>query len=445
MTLAGGNKNLQTVYDDGIESVSAIETDTVTKLQNATRKHAQKRKSSTAAHTTIVEDRAKEIEAELYALMDKSLRRLEEMKLNESHRSEEFSETLTHELKRVGEVIKDSVDLIKQSLSDRLDDVHKELASDFDSTMDGHLSKLERGNFESAKEIRAHGAVLANTLQQKLDQNVWESRGSEKQVIAQLYKTYMQKVSGIETHFSNLMQELNKQFQGQYTTLEESAATAKSSSKEEVTRILAEVESISSDVERDISQFFGDLLDGHKRELEEELEAVSREITTSSADADTTLKQKTQEYSSSLLTAATSAHDSLKATCNETVKKGDQMQTRFLDRLDERIEVSQSMRKELESTKADTVEEICNELATLRKNFEESLSRLTTEAENSVASIASEVERDIRSAHARCQAKLAEDGQAAQADIEKEVTRLLDLVGQHKAAALKEIAQAAGN
>lgn len=445
MTLAGGNKKLQTVYDDGIESVSAIETETVSKLQNATRKHAQKRKSSTAANTSTVEDRAKEIEAELYALMDKSLRRLEELHEHESQRSKEFSETLTHELKRVGEVIKDSVELIKQSLKDRLDDVHKELASDFDSTMDTHLSKLERENYESAREIRSHGAVLANTLQQKLDQNVWESRGSEKQVIAQLYKTYMQKVGGIESHFSTLMQELNKQFQGQYTTLEESAATAKSHCKDEVARILAEVESISSDVERDISQFFGDLLADHKRELEEELESVSKEITAVSTEANSTLKQKTQEYSSSLLTAAASAHDSLKATCNDTVKKGDQLQTRFLDRLDERIEVSQSMRKELESTKADTVAEICNELTQLRKNFEESLARLTAEAETNVASIASEVERDIRNAHARCQAKLAEDGQAAQADIEKEVTRLVELIGQHKAAALKEIAQAAGN
>jgi hypothetical protein len=377
-------------------------------------------------------------------LMDKSIKKLSKLKEQEVDNCKEHIDSLTEELRRIGDLVRESVDSIKAGLGDRLNDVKHELSSEFDKTYEQNVAGLMGSNFEGSKEIRAHATGLTNNLQQKLDQSVWESKGSEKQIVAQLYKNYMQKASAIESHFSQIMQTLSTEFQTQYKTVEAGSSKAKVNIGADIDQALTQIEQASSDGEHDINAFFGKLISEHENELSLELEKVSKEITQSNAASTANLKQKTQDYSSSLLTAATSALESLKTSCHETIKNADNMHNDFLNRIDERVKSSKSTREQLESTKTETIKEICDELAAMRKSFEQNLDRLTRDAGESVQTVATEVEKEIRTAHARCLNKLADDGQSAIDEINKESLRVLALIEEHKRTALDDIGQAAG-
>jgi hypothetical protein len=443
MTLAG--KKLQIIYDGGTEQMSNIETDAIAKLTGTANKHASQQRSSATTHSSVVESKSQEIEGELHGLMDKSVKKLDKLKEQEIEKCKEHTDSLTEELRRIGELVRESVDSIKAGLGDRLNDVKHELSSEFDKTYEQNVAGLMGSNFEGSKEIRAHATGLTNTLQQKLDQSVWEQKGSEKQIVAQLYKNYMQKASAIEGHFSQIMQKLSVEFQAQYKTVEEGSSKAKINIGEDIDKSLSAIEQASSDGERDINGFFGKLVTEHEAELELEFEKINKEIAQANSGATTNLKQKTQDYSSSLLTAATSALESLKTSCNDTIKNADTMHNDFLNRIEERVKGTKTTRDQLESTKIDTIKEICDELAAMRKGFEQNLDKLTREAGESVQTVAAEVEKEIKTAHARCLNKLADDGQSAIDEIAKETTRVLTMIEDHKKTALQEIGQAAGS
>lgn len=442
MTLAG--KKLQIIYDSGTESLSNIETDSIAKLTGSANKHAANQRSTAASHSSIVEEKSQEIDGELHELMDKSVKKLAKIKDNEIEKCKEHTDALTEELRRIGELVRESVESIKAGLNDRLNDVDHELSSEFDKTYEQNVASLMGSNFEVGKEIRAHSTGLTNGLQQKFDQSVWESKGSEKQIVAQLYKNYMQKASAIETHFSQIMQKLSAEFQVQYKKVEEGASKSKAEINSEIEKALADVDKSSAEGDRDINQFFTKLVSEHEAELESELEKVSKEITNSHSEATSDLKTKTQDYSSSLLTAATTALESLKESCHETVEKAEDLHNDFLTRMDDRVAATKATREQLESTKLETITEICDELAAMRKGFEDNLDKLTREAGDSVQSVAQEVEKEIRTAHSRCVNKLADDGQSARDSIDKETKRVLAMIAEHKKTALEEIAQAAG-
>ena len=386
MTLAG--KKLQIIYDSGTESLSNIETDSIAKLTGSANKHAANQRSTAASHSSIVEEKSQEIDGDLHEIMDKSVKKLEKIKEHEIEKCKEHTDALTEELRRIGELVRESVESIKAGLNDRLNDVDHELSSEFDKTYEQNVASLMGSNFEVGKEIRAHSTVLTNSLQQKLDQSVWESKGSEKQIVAQLYKNYMQKASAIETHFSQIMQKLSAEFQVQYKKVEEGASKSKADINSEIEKALADVDTSSAEGDRDINQFFTKLVSEHEAELESELEKVSKEINNSHSEATADLKTKTQDYSSSLLTAATTALESLKESCHETVEKAEDLHNDFLTRMDDRVAATKATREQLESTKLETITEICDELAAMRKSFEDNLDKLTREAGGSVQSVA---------------------------------------------------------
>ncbi|MDZ4835896.1 MAG: hypothetical protein SGJ27_19125 [Candidatus Melainabacteria bacterium] len=442
MTLAG--KKLQIIYDSGTESLSNIETDSIAKLTGSANKHSAQQRATTATHSSVVEGKSQEIESDLHELMEKSVQKLSKLKDNEIEKCKEHTDALTEELRRIRDLVKESVESIKAGLSDRLNDVDHELSSEFDKTYEQNVASLMGSNFEVGKEIRTHANGLTNALQQKLDQSVWESKGSEKQIVAQLYKNYMTKASAIETHFSQIMQKLSAEFQVQYKKVEEGASKSKADISNEIDKALAEVDQASSESDRDINQFFLKLVSEHEAELDGELEKVSREITQTHNDATGNLKTKTQDYSSSLLTAATTALEALKTSCSETIENAESLHDDFLARMDERVEGTKTTREQLESTKSETITEICDELSTMRKGFEDNLDKLTRDAGDSVQTVAQEVEKEIKTAHNRCVNKLADDGQSARDSIDKETKRVLALIAEHKRAALEEIAQAAG-
>ena len=441
MTLAG--KKLQIIYDQGTEKISQLEDSTVNNLDEIAKRHNNARSSEAESDAKQLEDKSAELQLEIEESMDSSFGKLEELKNEQIEKCRLHTETLSQELNKIGDTIRLTLNTLIESMKDQLNDVNEELAHDFDSSIDNSETMLEKQNFESTRAIHGHGSSNTNKLQVKLDQNVWESRGSEKQAVSQLYKSYMQKANSIETHFSSLMKKLSTEYQEQFKTVEldiESAEDTITSNSEEV---INNLDATTSEIEREINQFFGDRLSNSSSHLDEKLSEMANEITNTHSVLALNLEQKTNDLSSGLMTASSAAQDKLKLFAQETTLRADQLTTDFSDRMDKKVENSNLIRVELEKAKDDCINEIKDELISIREEFQENLLQLAKQAEDEIFTATETVERDINAAHNRCSNKLEEDSKNAKEEIEQKIQVLLNKIATHRQSALDEIAQAA--
>lgn len=441
MTLAG--KKLQILYDKGTEKISELENTTVENLDQIAKKHDVRRESDSDLDTQKLDAKAKHMESEINQLMDASYSKLEELKEEQTEKCRIHSDHLAEELNKIGDTIRVSLGNLIESIKDQLTDVNEDLAYDFDTSMDDSESMLEKQSFESTKAIHQHGSGSTNKLQQKLDQNVWESRGSEKQSVSQLYKSYMAKANGIEGHFSSLLKKLSNEYAGQFQRLEESISEAHTGIDSSTRNSVENLDLVTSEIEREINSFFGDKLSASSKNLDDKLTAMANEITNSHSVITLNLEQKTNDLSSGLLTAAAAAQDKLKHFAQEATQNGDRLTTEFTNRMESRVADSNLVRRELEQAKEECIKEIKEELISIREEFQESLLKLAKESEDEIFATTEAVERDIKAAHSRCFNKLEEDGRKAKDEIEAKVQNLLDRIAAHKQTALAEIAAAA--
>ncbi|MCA9800653.1 MAG: hypothetical protein KC777_01640 [Cyanobacteria bacterium HKST-UBA02] len=442
MTLAG--KKLQTIYDNGTEALADIENKTLANLDKVGKAEDEKRNREMTSDSQRLEERARELEAELNVAMDRTISKLEELKAEHVEKSNLHAEKLQEELKGAGESIKTALQQLIDGMSEQLTDVQQELCYEYDAEFEGSVVSLENQSFESNKNIRTHSQSLVNGLQQKLDQSLWETKGSEKQIVASLYKNYMQKASAIETHFAQMLKTISESFKEHYAELEKESGQAGESVSTSAEEALTRLDQVTSELEREINSFFGEMIQSCSSELDSGLGAITRDITSSHSQATAGLIQKSQDYSSSLLTAANAARDKLKAFCQESTAGAGKEKDQFLERMDRKVEESRAQRLELEQSREDAIETIRQELVSIRDEYEATLTTLAEEAQAKVQAVTHEVERDVRAAHNRCVSKLEEDGMSARQEIELEVERLLKLIAEHKESALKEIVAAAG-
>lgn len=441
MTLAG--KKLQIIYDQGTKRIAELEGSAVSNLDKVARKHDTKRSQEADSDAEKLNSRATELESEVTQTMDSSFVKLDQLKEEQIEKCKLHTETLASELNKIGDTIRLTLSTLIESMKDQLVDVNEELAYDFDSSIDESESMLEKQNFESTRAIHAHGSANTNKLQLKLDQNIWESRGSEKQVVSKLYKNYMQKANSIESHFSSLMKKLSSDYQEQFKTIEETTGEVEEGLDNSAEELINKLDATTSEVEREINQFFGDKLSNSQEHLDEKLSSMATEITNSHSVLTLNLEQKTTDLSSGLLTAAAAAQDKLKLFAQETTLTADRMQTDFSDRMDKKVENSNLIREELEKAKEDCINEIKDELISIREEFQEKLSLLAKQAEDEINSTQEAVATDIQVAHDNCANKIDEDGQSAKIQIEQKVDQLLEQIAKHKESALEEIKAAA--
>lgn len=441
MTLAG--KKLQIVYNQGTEKISELENSTIENLDQISKKHDSRRENDSILDSQKIDTKAKAMESEINQLMDESYSKLEELRDEQIEKCKIHSENLSEELNKIGDTIRVSLGNLIESIKDQLSDVNEELSNDFDTDIDESESMLEKQSYESTKAIHNHGSGSTNKLQQKLDQNVWESRGSEKQAVSQLYKSYMAKANGIEGHFSSLLKKLSHEYQEQFQKLEESRTTSEESLDQATGKSVENLDIVTSEIEREINQFFGDKLEASSKHLDDKLSTMANEITNSHSVITLNLEQKTNDLSSGLLTAAAAAQDKLKAFAQDATQNADKIQNDFANRMEKRVADSNLIRRELEQAKEDCIKEIKDELISIREEFQSNLLKLAKESEDEIFATTEAVERDIKTAHSRCFNKLEEDGRSAKEEIDNKVQNLLDKINHHKQTALAEIQAAA--
>jgi hypothetical protein len=218
MTFAG--KKFKNLFDSGQERLKEIEITVSDNLTKTASEHSSTRKNGDSSSVTLIENRSKELESDLKAFMEKSIERLQKTMEVEVKETEEHLNTVKLDLSNLSDKLKHSIADLKRSYDDHVHHIRSTLSDQYEGAIENTSVELEKQDFATSKHLRAHGTFVMNSLQQKLDHSLWESRGEEKQYNTSLFKTFMQKANSIDTHFSSLMQKLSDDFQTHYKALE---------------------------------------------------------------------------------------------------------------------------------------------------------------------------------------------------------------------------------
>ncbi len=437
-------KKLQDIYDDASQKLAELEGDASTRLKDLADAHQTNRKNVEADSLAQMEDRARDVESELRTQSTLCVDRLKKLIELEKKTTDQHVKQQLHDLDGLADRLRNSIADLKRVYADSLDDLYDSLSNDYSATVEQVSSEIERQSFSSQKNLKAHGTFLANALQQKLDHNLWESRGGEKQINSTLLKTYMQKAGSIETHFSMLTQKMSSEFQNQYKDLEQVCRQSVAGIDNESPAWMEQLENVAGEAEKNIQRFFKETLDRHNKTLNGHLGSIAEDLGNMHVGATANLSQKTQEYSSNLVAAAEAAQDALKEKCEEVESKVDADMEAFSSRIETKVKSSSALREDLESTKSSVINDIRKELVDIRNGFEERLAAMVKEATDRVKNITREADADIKNAQQRCMSKLNTDGTSARTEIEEATQRLLKSIEEQREAALAEIGRQAG-
>jgi hypothetical protein len=442
MTFAG--KKLQDIYDAGADRLAEVEQEALNKLKQAKENHSERLKTDVKACIGRVEETAADLKSELGIYIEGSLERLKNVIEAETRETKAQSLYLVTELTNLSEKLRASIATLKKVYEENLDHVSVTATDKYMSTVERAKMELGKHEYASSRHLKAHGTFVANSLQQKLDHVLWESRGDEKQVTGSLFKSYMQKANAIDSHFSALMQKFSSEFQSQYKTLEGAAKTSESEVDTAAKANLQKIDDYAAKIENQVSEHFKKLSEQHRQKLDGDLAVVADDLSRLHDTTTEKLGENTEQLGESLLGASAQAQETLKGRCDDMKEKVDASMAEFTRRLQERIKTSTDLKSLLESDRDEIVGGIRVELAHIRDAFEKKVVSLIAVSSERVKNIAGEAEREIHAAQKSCDEQLTAEGLATKTEIDSEVTKFIDGLGRHRVSALDEITKAAG-
>jgi F0F1-type ATP synthase membrane subunit b/b' len=443
MTAVAGKK-LQDIYDSGADRLGQIEGTVSQDLKSSATRTASERRDGDGQAQTKIEEKSKELELDLRKFKQKSIERLHAVIDEEVKETDAHLKQVVRELESLSARLKKQIANLKETHNETVDNLKQNLADQFESAVEHSSSDLGKQDFDSIKHLRSHGTFVMNSLQQKLDHSLWESRGEEKQFNSSLFKTFMQKANNIDTHFSSLMQKLSVEFQKHYKHLDEQSEQIDGEIIKESESLLDQTETEAVRLEREIREFFNHEMQEHTNKLDTSLNVVAHDLSTMHDTTTNKLTEQTQQLSAALVMASGEARDVLTNNCQELREKVDKMMMEFKFRLDERINASVSMKEGLEEKKNEIFDDLKKELTEIRDGFSERLTNLATEATGKVDSVGAEAESEIKSVHQRCLSELKGAGSHAKNQVDGVVGKFVELIAEHRMRALAEIAKSAG-
>jgi hypothetical protein len=282
-------------------------------------------------------------------------------------------------------------------------------------------------------------------VQQKLDQSLWETRGEERQYNSVFFKNFMKKANNIDIHFSGLMQELSEDFEKHNRVLQTQAEKTDADLKKEADSLAKQIKTQETKYEREISDFFNHESVEHSNRLDNSLNSITHELSTMHDVTTNKLSEQTQILSTDLLKASSDVKSALNEQCLDLTTHLTKSMSEFEVRLNERTEHSQSMKEGLEEEKHKLFADLKSELTSIKDSFEKNLEKMVATAVEKVVRVGQEAEEAITATDERCTADLEKSGFAAKKDIDETIYRFLDVIAEHRAKALEEIAKAAGS
>jgi hypothetical protein len=442
MSVSG--KKLQEIYDGATSLLSNIESGVGQTLDKVSSDMAEERGKGENSAQSKIEERSKQLHEELKKFHEESVERIQKTVDSELKETQEHMTQLTGDLESLAERMRKQIVTLQTTHAHGLHNLKQNLADQFEGLIENNNIDMGQQEFIVTKRLRNHGTLVMNSLQQKLDHSLWESRGEEKQYNTALFKSFMAKANSIDTHFSALMQKLTEEFQTQFKSLEGQAQQAESHFYAETRGLLDRIEEHASATEKQMSEFYQQETAEHTARLDSSLNNLAQDLS-SMHDATTgQLTTRTRELSKSLLTSSGEVRDALTRKVDDLNAKVDAMMSQFQAKLTERTGGSLELKNSLEEEKSQIFSGLKNELTDIRRGFEKRLTNLLKDGVEKIRKAENEATDDIQATHQGCMNDLDKGSEAIKQQIDKAVTEILATITEQKEKALNEIATAAG-
>ncbi|MBA3994698.1 MAG: hypothetical protein C0469_14365 [Cyanobacteria bacterium DS2.3.42] len=439
-----GGKNLQEVYDGGSKSMTELEAELKAKLKTLVDAHVEGKRGDEEKAVAKVEERFAEFETDLRKIMDATVQRIKDSMQEEITETEKHVQDLNGELRLVADKLRGTVVDLKRTHESSVNFISETATDEFEASVEESQLEIEKQDNSASKHLKAHGTFVLNSLQQKLDHCLWESRGDEKQFSGALFKTYMQRASGIDTQFSQHMQKLSAEGQAHFKTLETASQAAEQTLDGDMDRVVGEIDARGKDTEQNLKADFERTSSEHAETLRQSLMTITEGLGRTHETNTMRLTEETKELSTALVVASGEAQEALKAKCEQIRTQVDTQMQEFTQRLDQKMKQTLTSREELESEKETIFASIQTELNTIRDTFEGKLVSLKDESLSRVQTIVQETETDVVTTCETLKAKMTADAQAVADELQRSIGNFLTQLATHKKNALDEIEVAAG-
>ena len=442
MTFAG--KTLQDIYNSGSNQLNELEENTTGKLTGKSTLHLSERRESEQQSKMEVAAKAAAVDEEIKRQARDASERIRAALEKEKANTQTYISELSAKMANFKSDIKKATDELREIYEGTLDDGYLRASDHYSSGAEGSISDLQTQHYQSGQRLRSQSSFFANTLQQKLDHSLWESRGSEKQSNSALFRNYMQKANNIESHFSTLMQRLNNDFQQGFERLQTYAKDSQEDFAGDTDAFADRIDEILHAIEQDVNEIFAGCVENNKLSLKEKFGGIVEQVQDLGDETGRQLREDTNEIVGNLTSASRESERSLKKKCDEVTERMQLDMQAFVGRINSKVNESDLVRRQLTEAKSKVINEIRDELIAIRNTFETRLGDLTREARDGLKSVANEVDGDMKGAYDQSLRKITSDSNSAKNEIEEATNQLLNLINQQKTNALNEIARAAG-
>jgi hypothetical protein len=442
MSVSG--KKLQEIYDGAAGQLSNIESGVGLLLDKTATDMAEERGKGENSAQSKIEERSNQLHAELKAFHEESIDRLQKTIDSELKETQEHMSQLTGDLESLAERMRKQIVTLQNTHAHGLQNLKQNLADQFEGLIENSNIDMGQQEFIVTKRLRNHGTLVMNSLQQKLDHSLWESRGEEKQYNTSLFKSFMAKANSIDTHFSALMQKLTEEFQTQFKSLEGQAQQAESHFYGETRGLLGKIDEHASATEAEMREFYQKETSDHTTRLDTSLNNLAQDLSAMHDGTTGQLTTRTRELSKSLLTSSGEVRDVLTKKVDDLNEKVDTMMTQFQAKLADRTGGSLELKNSLEEEKSQIFSGLKNELTDIRRGFEKRLSNLLKDGIEKIKKAENEASDDIQATHKGCMGDLDKASEGIQQQIDAAVTQFLTTITEQKEKALSEIGSAAG-
>jgi hypothetical protein len=442
MTAPG--KSLKDLYDAGSNSLLQLEKDVSGRLKEKADSQTESGKSNENDLTGKLENRGSDLENELRTFMASSIERLQKVMADEIKDTDDHLETVKFDLTKLADKLKNTIVELRRSYEENVDNLRLGLSDRYEGNVEAATTEMERQDFTSSKHVRAHGTFVMNSLQQRLDHSLWESRGEEKQYNSALFKAFMQKANSIDTHFSTLMQKLSTDFQGHFKVVEHQSTQADPQLGKAAQDLTADIDEHAKLIENDVNQVYKKVVEEHSKKLDNNLSTVAQDLSSVHDATTERLSEQTKQLSAGLVTASGEARDALSTKCTDLREKVDEMLQSFTTRLEDKLQNTHNLRETLELEKQSIFEEIHKELTDIREGFEKRLAQLMKEGLERVTAVTDDAENEISDKFQRADQEIRREGLAAKTEIEQAISEFVTLLSEQRKNALEQIAKAAG-
>jgi hypothetical protein len=442
MSVSG--KKLQEIYDGGSAQLTQMEATVSKNLSKTSSEIAPTESEGENSAQAKIEEKSTQLHAELKTFHEECVERLQKTLDAELKETEEHTVQLKEDLENLAERMRKQIATLQTTHAHGLTNLKQNLADQFEGLIENSNIDLGQQEFIVTKRLRNHGTLVMNTLQQKLDHSLWESRGEEKQYNTALFKAFMAKANSIDTHFSALMQKLTEQFQSQFKSLEGQAQQAESHFYAETKGLMEKIGEHASLTENEIQEFYRKETGEHTARLDSSLNDLAQDLSAVHDATTGQLTSRTRELSKSLLTSSGEVRDALTKKVTDLNEKVDSMMDQFQSKLGDRTGTSFELKASLEEEKSQIFGGLKNELADIRRGFEKRLTALMKDGMEKIQQAENEAAVEIETSHQNCMSELDGASNDVRQEIENEVTKFLELIVEQKEKALHEIVSAAG-